>query len=167
MRDGAWNGYVTIDWRGTMTLDTACGRLGIHGPKVGVWDRGGLGMGYVMRSTYECFVALPMAEWKPFHRDIPDVWRVNWSPGNRTSGHSAEKPVALMRKAIATFTPPDSLILDPFTGSGTTGIACLRERRSFIEFEQDDRFAAMARERITEAQQKREAQPALFASEEP
>lgn len=159
--------WMTIDWRGASALDTACGRLGIHGPKVGVWDRGGLGMGYVMRSTYECFVALPMAEWKPFHRDVPDVWRVNWSPGNRTSGHSAEKPVALMRKAISTFTPPDSLILDPFTGSGTTGVACLRERRSFLGFEQDDRFAAMARERIADAQQKRETQPALFANEEP
>lgn len=140
--------WFTIDWRGAMALDTACSRLGLRPPKVGVWDRGGLGMGHALRSTYECFAVVTMRDWQPLRRDVPDVWRVKWTPANRKSGHSAEKPVELIAMALETFTRPGALVLDPFAGSGTTGVACLAAGRRFCGIEQDDRFAAIARQRI-------------------
>jgi DNA modification methylase len=43
--------WMTIDWRGAMSLDAACARLGARAPKVGVWYRRGLGMGFVLRNV--------------------------------------------------------------------------------------------------------------------
>mgnify|MGYP000119592822 CR=1 FL=1 len=143
--------WMTIDWRGAMALDTACARLGLRSPKVGVWDRGGLGMGYALRSTYECFAVVAMPRWSPLRHDVPDVWRAKWTPSHRKHGHSAEKPVELFRIAIETFTSANSVVLDPFAGSGTTGVACAITSREFVGVERDDRFALVARKRIEAA----------------
>lgn len=64
--------WMTIDWRGAMCLDLAAHRLGLKPPVVGVWDRGGLGMGNVLRKTYECFAILPRVGWKRRKMDEPD-----------------------------------------------------------------------------------------------
>jgi len=45
-------------------------------------------------------------------------------------------------------TPPGGLVLDPFTGSGTTGCAALCEDFRFLGFEQDPEYAEVARERM-------------------
>lgn len=62
--------------------------------------------------------------------------------------HPTVKPVALMRWLIRLVTPPGGTVLDPFTGSGTTGIAALREGYSFIGIEQDAEYVQVARARI-------------------
>lgn len=46
--------------------------------------------------------------------------------------HETQKPIALMLELVALFTDPGDVILDPFAGSGTTGVACLRLGRRFI-----------------------------------
>lgn len=140
--------WLTVDWRGAMALDAAAARLGFREPKVGVWDRGGLGLGYALRSTYECFAVVPMSAWEPLRRDVPDVWRHPWSPAHRKHGHSAEKPVPLIRQALSVFTRPGALVLDPFAGSGTTGKACAEEGRRFIGFEREDVFVERALSRL-------------------
>lgn len=83
-----------------------------------------------------------------------------WSPRGPTTngsnngsdrasvGHPTPKPVWLMLDAVDAFTDPDEIILDPFCGSGTTGVACLRLGRRFIGIEKDAKYAAIARERI-------------------
>jgi len=72
------------------------------------------------------------------------------SPAERGVGnnHPTVKPVALMRWLCHLITPPGGLILDPFLGSGTTGIAALREGFSFIGIEQDPDYLEIARRRI-------------------
>ena len=47
------------------------------------------------------------------------------------TGHNAPRPIAEVRNVIR-LTPPGSIIIDPFCGSGTTGIAAIREGRPFI-----------------------------------
>jgi site-specific DNA-methyltransferase (adenine-specific) len=49
--------------------------------------------------------------------------------------HPTEKPVALMERLVRLFTDPGDLILDPFAGSGTTGVAAIRLGRRFIGWE--------------------------------
>ena len=48
--------------------------------------------------------------------------------------------------------PEDSTILDPFMGSGTTGVACVQTGRNFIGIEIDPTYFAIAEKRIAEAQ---------------
>ena len=69
----------------------------------------------------------------------------------------------LIREIIETITQPGDLILDPFMGSGTTGVACVRTGRRFIGIEIDPTYFAIAQRRIAEAQ----LQPRLFDEQHP
>lgn len=62
--------------------------------------------------------------------------------------HETQKPLPLMLELVELFTDPGDLVLDPFCGSGTTGVACLRLGRRFIGIEKDATYAAVARERL-------------------
>jgi hypothetical protein len=72
------------------------------------------------------------------------------SSGRRNT-HPTVKPVALMRWLVRLVTPPGGTVLDPFTGSGTTGIAAVLEGFNFVGFELDDGHADIARARIADA----------------
>jgi DNA modification methylase len=62
--------------------------------------------------------------------------------------HPTEKPVGLMSRCVAAICPPDGTVLDPFAGSGTTGVACVRTGRNFIGVEIDPTYHAIAERRI-------------------
>lgn len=68
--------------------------------------------------------------------------------GGGTNEHPTIKPIALMLLLLADFTDPGETVLDPFAGSGTTGVACLRLGRSFVGIERDPRYFALACERL-------------------
>lgn len=76
----------------------------------------------------------------------------------RYGGHPTEKPVPLMADLVSLYTNPGDLVLDPFMGSGTTGVACLKLGRRFVGIERDPKFFDLACERIEQAA----AQPDLF-----
>ena len=65
--------------------------------------------------------------------------------------HPTQKPVALMTQFVNDSTRPGDLILDPFCGSGTTGVACVQTGRRFIGIEIDEGYATIARGRIAKA----------------
>lgn len=65
--------------------------------------------------------------------------------------HIAEKPIDVLRWALSV-TPRGSIVLDPFTGSGTTGVACKQMGRRFIGIELDPQYYAIAERRIANAQ---------------
>lgn len=62
--------------------------------------------------------------------------------------HPAQKPLALMRDLVRDFTDPGEVILDPFCGSGTTGLACILEGRSFIGCDRDEQWIDRAKARL-------------------
>ena len=62
--------------------------------------------------------------------------------------HPTVKPTDLMRYLCRLVTPPNGVILDPFTGSGSTGKAALLEGFNFIGIEQSEEYAAIAQARI-------------------
>lgn len=84
------------------------------------------------------------------------VWAVNKNEQVGGNDHPTQKPVALMEKLVRLFTDPGDTILDPFAGSGTTGVACIRLGRNFIGFEKDPRYHAIALKRLTAAREQLE-----------
>ena len=75
--------------------------------------------------------------------------------------HPTQKPITLMRWIIDNYTLPGDTILDPFMGSGTTGVACVQLGRNFIGCELVPGYFKIAEKRIYEAT----LQPQLFAIE--
>ena len=68
--------------------------------------------------------------------------------GDQFYGHPSQKPVALLRDLLPRF---QGVILDPFMGSGTTGVACAQLGRSFCGIEIEPKYFDIACERITNA----------------
>jgi DNA modification methylase len=76
--------------------------------------------------------------------------------------HPTQKPLALMVWCLS-FLPDSQIILDPFMGSGTTGVACVRTGRRFIGVERESRYFDIACRRIEQAM----GDQALFAEARP
>ena len=76
-------------------------------------------------------------------------WNV---PKGGTFGHPTEKPIALVEAWVSDFSEHGETILDPFMGSGTTGVACARLGRRFIGIEIEPRYFDIACRRIEAAQ---------------
>ena len=66
--------------------------------------------------------------------------------------HPTQKPVALCEYLIKTYTNEGETVLDNTMGSGTTGVACMNTNRNFIGIERDDKYFAIAKARIEQAQ---------------
>jgi site-specific DNA-methyltransferase (adenine-specific) len=67
--------------------------------------------------------------------------------------HTTQKPLSLMLDLVRDFTDPDDLILDPFAGSGTTGVAALKLGRRAILIEKDPKYAEIARQRMLDTEE--------------
>jgi site-specific DNA-methyltransferase (adenine-specific) len=81
----------------------------------------------------------------------------SWQKFNCEVGlHPTQKPLPLMEYMVATYTNPGDLVIDPFMGSGTTGLACAKLGRRFIGIETDEKYFDAARARISAFE------PALF-----
>lgn len=76
------------------------------------------------------------------------------------SKHPTEKPVALMEMYIRNSTQPGGLVIDPFMGSGSTGVAAIRQGRRFIGIELEEQWFDTAAHRISRAVEHK--QSALF-----
>ncbi len=82
--------------------------------------------------------------------------------------HPTQKPLAVIEPIVAASTMPGETILDPFAGSGTTGVACLRLGRQFIGIEKDPTYFKLACDRLRAEEQgstlqaARAGQEALF-----
>lgn len=89
--------------------------------------------------------------------DLTDEKQINLKEAARKYGavkakkqniHPTVKPVSLMRYLCKLITPPKGIILDPFMGSGTTGMACKRDQFRFIGIELDKDYFKIAENRI-------------------
>jgi hypothetical protein len=67
---------------------------------------------------------------------------------NGESAHSTQKPLALLYRVLLASTNPDDVILDPFFGTGTTGVAAKILHRNWIGVEADPAYIKIARNRI-------------------
>jgi len=114
------------------------------------------------RPWYTCEYAwlieyAPGMNWKPLKTlyDIPGLAAGCMAtervliPDSKKAAHPTQKPVSLMAELVRA--APGS-VLDPFSGTGTTGVACVQTGRKFIGCEIDPGYFAIAEKRIREAQ---------------
>ena len=97
-------------------------------------------------------------------KQMRDVWEIQpdgegelWTiptpaKSEKTEGrHPTQKPLALLQRIIAASSKPGDLIVDPFCGSGTTGVAAVLLDRRFIGIDTDGDYLALAKRRIHKA----------------
>jgi site-specific DNA-methyltransferase (adenine-specific) len=83
-------------------------------------------------------------------KQMKNVWR--FSPPRdvekRHGKHPTQKPIDLISRCLRASTDKGQLVLDPFTGSGSTGVAALQLGRRFIGVEREDGYATIATKRL-------------------
>lgn len=103
-----------------------------------------------LRQSYE--------DLRHYHRCDPmhcNVWRVPPIPSQNRL-HTCQKPVEILRRIIRTSCPPSGTVLDFFMGSGSTGVAAVKEERDFIGIELDPQYFEAAKKRIEYAEKEPE-----------
>jgi DNA modification methylase len=85
---------------------------------------------------------------------LDDVWTISRVCGTfheRIKDVPTQLPLALVQPVVLGLTRPGDLVVDPFTGSGTTGVVCIEHGRRFHGIELREEYAAVARDRISAA----------------
>ena len=101
---------------------------------------------YMKNCEYILFLRKGKAKWINNIGDSKTVHKFNNIIGNKY--HPTEKPIDLLQFYITNSSSVDDIILDPFMGSGSTGVACKNLNRKFIGIEIDDTYYEIAKNRI-------------------
>lgn len=151
-------GFVFCDWRTVGIVEAAAqGRDRFTGdawgvPQALVWDREAIGLGSPFRNSFEMIAFMRGPKWaSELAKDIRTVLRFRY-PYGRHEHHPAEKPVDLVRQLVEWAAPEGGVVLDPFAGSGTTGVAAIQGGRGFIGMEIDPDTRAVALRRLRQAE---------------
>ncbi|MCK9603024.1 MAG: site-specific DNA-methyltransferase [Candidatus Omnitrophica bacterium] len=117
-----------------------------------VWDKGGLGMGWHYRRNYE-FVLVAQKQgaackWYDETNSVPNIIKGIRKIIPSQAQHPTEKPFELAAWFIRLHSREGEIVLDPFMGSGSTGVAALRLGRNFMGIELDEKYYRMAEARI-------------------
>jgi DNA modification methylase len=127
-----------------------------------VWDKGPMGLGWHYRRSYETILVAQKGgaacRWFDETKCVENIIR----PGAhgirkiipKKSDHPTPKPPELAARFIALHSQPGDLVLDPFMGAGSTGVASVRLNRRFLGVEIDSRWFDLARRRISDAVEK-------------
>lgn len=146
---------VFCDWRMIPSLVPAIESSGMRYQNMIVWDKEMMGLGMGFRAQHE--IVLHFTAGSPKYHDLGTanvVKAKRVGAGDRE--HQTQKPVDLMQRLIRVVCPPGGLVLDPFCGSGSTGVAAIAESRRFIGIERDPAHISTARERLSAAQAQRQ-----------
>jgi len=103
---------------------------------------------------------LAWTNWPKAVRRLQWRWNGMIRQGNEERHHPTQKPLEVM-KWVITLCPKSNIILDPFMGSGTTGVAAIQMGRKFIGIEREPKYFDIACKRIEQAA----AQGQLFDTE--
>lgn len=86
-----------------------------------------------------------------FHSEYnPGIFKYPICSGKERTAHPTQKPLNFMQELLKIHTDVGDIVLDPFMGSGTTGVACINMNRDFIGIELDKNYFNIAQERIND-----------------
>ena len=116
------------------------------------WDKGNHTSGDLegdFGARVEVFIFAHKGRHKLRGKRLANLWSI---PRDPAGDHPTPKPVALMERMITCSTDAGAVVLDPFMGSGSTGVACVHLDRRFIGCEVEPRYFDIACRRIEDAQ---------------
>ena len=102
-------------------------------------------------NQHECAVFAVKGNWKRHTKRESNLWIEPHLFSRNKRFHPTEKPLNLMQRCVRLCSPEKTTILDPFMGSGTTGVAAMLEQRRFIGIELDAGYFDIAKRRIGNA----------------
>lgn len=114
------------------------------------WGQASLMTGWMSTSDFVLIFAKPGAKHRFHGKPMHDVY-VRDKAEPVSFGHPAQKPLEHTRHIVSNVCPVDGIVLDPYTGSGTTAEAALLEGRRFIGVEMVEHYAQVAQRRILTA----------------
>ena len=143
------------DLRTEEEKDNGVKPYGFHFIKSLVWDKGNKIMGQYYMSQFEYILFFRKGKGVKINNcgtsDILSVPNVKMKGEDGKNLHDTEKPVDLMKILIENSSNKNDVVLDPFMGSGSTGVACVHTNRNFIGIELDEEYFNIAKKRIEEA----------------
>ncbi len=92
-----------------------------------IWDKKMIGMGYHYRARYELILFFEKGKRKLNDLSVPDILEAPRIRG----GYPSEKPKDISRVLVKQSSLPSELVVDPFCGSGSVGVAAVEEKRRF------------------------------------
>lgn len=150
----ASKGRSVYVWCGTEQVSELRRAMVVRGlsTRVGVWEKTNpspMNGQFIWLSSIELCVFGKEAGAPFFGHCASPVWRL---PTESDQVHPTQKPVRLMNRLIQASIAPNGTALDPFMGSGTTGVAAVRMGRNFIGIEREEKYFDIACKRIEDAQ---------------
>lgn len=142
--------WVFMNWRGLTTLNKASCEARWPIGSVLTWAKDWPGTGNLLRSSSELVCLFVGDDFKMPRHDLLDVQTFKPVPTAQRV-HPAQKPTELLRFLIEAVCPGGGIVLDPFAGSGSTGVACAETGRRFVGMEMSERYHGLASRRVAEA----------------
>jgi len=119
--------YLFCDQETAFVIKPVGEAVGFRFWKPIIWDKVAIGMGYHYRARYEMILFFEKGKRKLNDLGIPDILRAK----RVYRGYPTEKPVELSKILVLQSTEPNELVIDPFMGSGSVGVAAVRTGRHF------------------------------------
>ncbi len=149
--DADW--YINTDWRTYSFLyPIATEYLSVK--NCIVWDYEWIKAGSHYRFSHEFIlygnkVSGKKRKFAP-SKENRDVWRIPPVNFTTSKNHPAEKPTGLIKKMLENSTKEDDVVLDTFSGSGTTAVACKEMNRKYIGIEIDPNYVKVSNKRLSQ-----------------
>ena len=151
LKDGS-HCYVMTNHVNLIHMLNTFTNAGFHFIKSLVWDKGNKIMGQYYMSQFEYILFFRKGKGVRINNcgtgDILSVKNIKTKGEDGKNLHDTEKPVELMQILIENSSKENGVVIDPFMGIGSTGVACLNTNRKFIGIEIDSKYYDIAQSRL-------------------
>jgi site-specific DNA-methyltransferase (adenine-specific) len=144
--------YLFCDPETMFVAKPAAEQVGFKFWKPLVWDKQKIGMGYHYRSRYEFILFFEKGKRKLNNLGLPDIIQ----HPRIYNGYPTEKPVEVSQILVQQSTKPGELVLDPFMGSGSVGVAAMQSDRRFWGNDICQEAIALATQRLLDLDQRQQ-----------
>lgn len=155
LKDGT-HCYVMCNHTNLIEMLNVFTNVGFKFVKCLIWNKGNKIMGQFYMNQFEYIMFFRKGKAKKINNcGTSDILEV---PNKKTkingkNIHDTEKPIDLMKILIENSSKENEIVLDPFMGIGSTGVACINTNRNFIGIELSEEYYNIAVRRINEAKQ--------------